>query len=62
MAEGRIDKARDLLTAPTAPGDNPLALLAAAAMAAMAAVLMAGIVVLGPGVRFEDPAAIVTDR
>ncbi|RZJ04246.1 MAG: peptidoglycan-binding protein [Brevundimonas sp.] len=62
MAEASIDKARSLLTPPDAPGDNPGALLGAAAMAAIAAVLMAGIVVLGPGVQFEDRAAIVGDR
>jgi hypothetical protein len=31
--------------------------LGAAAMAATAAMLMAGVMVLGPGVRFEEPAA-----
>ena len=62
MAEASIDKARSLLTPPAAPGDKPLALLGAAAMAAAAAVLMAGIVVLGPGVQFDDPAAISSDR
>lgn len=39
---------------------NPIAALGAAAFAATAAVLMAGVVVAGPGVHFEDPATILT--
>ena len=39
---------------------NPVAALGAAAFAATAAVLMAGVVVAGPGVHFEDPATILT--
>ncbi|MDZ4111880.1 MAG: peptidoglycan-binding protein [Brevundimonas sp.] len=54
MADTTIDKARGLLTAPVRRA-SPWATLAAAALAATAAVLMAGVMVLGPGVRFEEP-------
>lgn len=53
---GDIQKARILLTAP-AEAASPWSALGAAALAATAAVLMAGVMVLGPGVRFERPAA-----
>ena len=53
MAETSITKARTLLT-PAARRDNPYAALGAAALAATAAVLMAGVMVLGPGVRFDE--------
>ena len=56
MADTMIDKARSLLT-PPARRDSPWATLGAAALAAMAAVLMAGVMVLGPGVRFDEPVA-----
>ena len=56
MADTMIDKARGLLTAPPARRASPWATLGAAALAATAAVLMAGVMVLGPGVRFEEPA------
>jgi hypothetical protein len=56
MADTSIDKARGLLIAP-ARRANPWATFAAAALAATAAVMMAGVMVLGPGVRFEDPVA-----
>jgi len=36
---------------------SPFAALGAAAFAATAALVMAGVVVIGPGVRFDDPAA-----
>ena len=56
MADTSITKARALLT-PTAPSKpSPYAALGAAAVAAMAAVLMAGVMVLGPGVRFDETA------
>lgn len=55
MTDKTIAKARVLLT-PVAVRANPYATLGAAALAAMAAVLMAGVVVLGPGVRFDEPA------
>ena len=54
MTDKTIARARVLLT-PVAAKANPYAALGAAAMAAMAAVLMAGVVVLGPGVRFDEP-------
>ena len=54
MADTTINKARDLL-APPVRRSNPWGTLAAAGLAATAAVLMAGVMVLGPGVRFEEP-------
>ncbi|TFW11263.1 peptidoglycan-binding protein [Brevundimonas intermedia] len=39
---------------------NPVAALGAAAFAATAAVLMAGVVIVGPGVQFDDPTMTVT--
>jgi hypothetical protein len=56
MADSSIDKARVLLTPPVRRA-SPWATLAAAALAATAAVMMAGIMVLGPGVRFDEPAS-----
>ena len=57
MADTSIDKARALLTSAEARRASPWAALGAAALAATAAMLMAGVMVLGPGVRFEEPAA-----
>jgi hypothetical protein len=57
MADTTIDKARKLLTAPPTRRASPWAAFAAAGLAATAAVLMAGVMVLGPGVRFEEPPA-----
>lgn len=56
MTETSIDRARRLLTPPERRA-SPWATLAAAGLAATAAVLMAGVLVLGPGVRFDEPAA-----
>ncbi len=56
MAEDGIARAKRLLEAPTVRG-GALPMLGAAALAAMAAVLMAGVTVLGPGVRFDEPPA-----
>lgn len=53
MADTSITKARTLLT-PTVVRPSPYATLGAAALAATAAVLMAGVMVLGPGVRFDE--------
>lgn len=53
MTDKTIAKARVLLTPTTAPA-NPYATLGAAALAATAAVLMAGVLILGPGVRFDE--------
>jgi len=50
-----IQKARNLLAAPEPVPASHWSLLGAAAMAAMAAVLMAGVMILGPGVEFTDP-------
>ena len=57
MADTTIDRARVLLTPPVRRA-SPWATLAAAALAATAAVMMAGIMVLGPGVRFEEPSVV----
>ncbi|WP_339914503.1 peptidoglycan-binding protein [uncultured Brevundimonas sp.] len=57
MADSKINKARGLLQPATA-SHNPWATFIAAALAATAAVLMAGVVVLGPGVQFTDPAML----
>ena len=54
MADTTIDKARSLLTTPERRA-SPWAVLGAATLAATAAMLMAGVMVLGPGVRFEEP-------
>ncbi|HEY0102642.1 MAG TPA: peptidoglycan-binding protein [Brevundimonas sp.] len=56
MAETSIHKARRLLT-PAHGAASPWAALGAAALAASAAMLMAGVMVLGPGVRFDEPPA-----
>ena len=50
----RIEQARALLTAPQAR-PSALGALGAAALAATAAVLMAGVMVLGPGIALEEP-------
>lgn len=39
---------------------NPVAALGAAALAATAAVLMAGVVIIEPGVQSNDPAMMVS--
>lgn len=39
---------------------NPVAALGAAALAATAAVLMAGVVIIGPGVQLNDPAMTIS--
>lgn len=39
---------------------NPIAALGAAALAATAAVLMAGVVIVGPGVQFNDPVMTIS--
>jgi hypothetical protein len=56
VAQTSIDKARRLLT-PAHPASSPWPALGAAALAASAAILMAGVMVLGPGVRFDEQAA-----
>lgn len=53
-----LDKARSLLTPPVETA-RPWPMLGAAALAAVAATLMAGVMVLGPGVRFEEPVTAV---
>jgi hypothetical protein len=55
MADTSISRARSLLM-PVPARTSPYAALGAAALAATAAVLMAGVMVLGPGVRFDEPA------
>jgi len=48
-----VAKARTLLTAPQEKTGNPWSALFAAGLCASAAVLMAGVVILGPGVSME---------
>lgn len=60
MADANITRARNLLR-PADEKPGHYAVLGAAAMSALAAVLLAGIMVLGPGVRFDEP-AISTER
>jgi hypothetical protein len=50
-----IARARQLLVPPAPAAASPLGALGAAFIAAVAAVLMAGVVILGPGVQFDDP-------
>ena len=54
-----FEKARSLLTPPVANA-RPWSMLGAAALAAFAATLMAGVMVLGPGISFEDSASAET--
>ena len=56
MADTTIDRARSLLTPPERRA-SAWAMLGAAALAATAALLMAGVMVLGPGVRFDEASA-----
>lgn len=56
MTDSTIPEARRLLESPT-PVHSPWATLVASALAATAAVLMAGVMVLGPGVRFNEAGA-----
>ena len=51
----QIERARKLLSPATPVAGSPWSTLGAAFIAATAAVLMAGVVILGPGVQFEDP-------
>jgi len=57
-----IKQARALLDAPVERAASPWATLGAAAFAAFAAVLMAGVMVLGPGVALENDAPPVWMR
>ena len=50
-----IARARGLLAPPAPVAASPWGALGAAFVAATAAVLMAGVVILGPGVQFDDP-------
>ena len=56
MVDTSITKARALLAPVARTAGSPYPALGAAALAATAAVLMAGVMVLGPGVRFDEPA------
>lgn len=53
MADAAIAEVRRLLEKPVERA-SPGGLLLAAAMAALGAVLMAGVMILGPGVNLED--------
>jgi hypothetical protein len=61
MAETEIAKARALLMVAETPRGGAWATLGAAALAATAAVLMAGVMVLGPGVHFDDPPSVASE-
>ena len=52
-----VAKARTLLTTPSEKAASPWAALFAAGLCASAAVLMAGAVILGPGVSVDGPTA-----
>ncbi len=51
----KIERARRLLNPAEPVAGSPWGTLGAAFIAATAAVLMAGVVILGPGVQFDDP-------
>ncbi|MFN7390733.1 peptidoglycan-binding protein [Brevundimonas sp.] len=53
----QIETARGHLNHP-APKSRALGLLAATALTAISAVLLAGVMVLGPGIVIEDPSVI----
>ena len=57
-----IERARVLLNAPVERAANPWTTLGAAAFAACAAVLLAGVMVLGPGIALENNAPVVATR
>lgn len=59
-ATDQIQAARDALT-PVDVRPPVWPTLAAAALTATAAVLLAGVMVLGPGVAIEDPAPLSAD-
>jgi hypothetical protein len=56
----QIQAARGVLVAPVRKA-GALRLLGATALAATAAVLLAGVMALGPGVVIEDPGVAVVD-
>jgi hypothetical protein len=53
-----LTQAKALLTAPVERRPSALGALAAGMVAAMAAVLLAGVVILGPGATFDEPTAV----
>lgn len=57
-----FDKVRLLLTVRPVAAGNAYATLAAAALAAASAVALAGVMVLGAGISFPDPAEISQTR
>jgi branched-subunit amino acid ABC-type transport system permease component len=57
----QIEAARANLGVPTRR-TSPLALLGATGLAATAAVLLAGVMVLGPGVVIEDPTVVQAEQ
>ena len=54
----KIARAKTLLAPPATRAASGLGALGAAAFAATAALMMAGVVVLGPGVTIEDPTVL----
>ena len=57
--QAQIEQARDMLVQGQ-PSPNVMATLGAAALAATAAVLLAGVMILGPGVAIDDQPVPVT--
>ncbi len=55
----QIKAAREQLSEPDV-GKSPLSALAAASLAACAAVLLAGVMILGPGVAIDDAAPVAS--
>jgi len=62
MDADKIAEAKRLLSAPKPRAGNPYGALGAAALAAMATVTLAGVLVLGPGVRFDDAVSGVSSQ
>ncbi|MBB5745778.1 peptidoglycan-binding protein [Brevundimonas variabilis] len=56
-AKKTIDRARRLLDDPVAMPASAAPALGAALLAALAAVMMAGVVIMGPTVEISEPAA-----
>ena len=57
MVQAQIDQARALLETSARVPVSPWGLLGAATLSALAAVLMAGVMILGPGVSYDQPPA-----
>jgi hypothetical protein len=62
MDAEKIAHAKRLLATPKPTAGTPYGALGAAALAAMATVTLAGVLVLGPGVRFDDAVSGVSSQ